>query len=74
MYISVFACSLIVIVMIVCCLRGEINFFICDDPFCACGSKQTMLHIVNEWPLTRFLGGLMHFMLQKTIRSLGFAS
>ena len=25
-----------------------------DDPFCVCGSKQTMLHIVNECPLTKF--------------------
>jgi len=29
-----------------------------DDPFCACGKKQTMLHIVNECPLTKFPGGL----------------
>jgi len=31
---------------------------ICNDPFCACGSKQTMLHIVNECPLTKFPGGV----------------
>ena len=29
-----------------------------DDPLCACGSKQTMLHTVNECPLTKFPGGL----------------
>ena len=29
-----------------------------DDPFCACGDKQTMSHIVNECPLTKYLGGL----------------
>ena len=29
-----------------------------DNPLCACGSKQTMLHIVNECLLTKFPGGL----------------
>ena len=29
-----------------------------DDPLCACGIKQTMSHIVNECPLTKFPGGL----------------
>ena len=29
-----------------------------DDPLCACGSKQTVSHIVNECPLTKFPGGL----------------
>jgi len=29
-----------------------------DNPLCACGSKQTMLHIVIECPLTKFPGGL----------------
>jgi len=29
-----------------------------DNPLCACGSKQTMLHILNECPLTKFPGGL----------------
>jgi len=29
-----------------------------DDSFCACGSKQTMLHIVNECLLSKFPGGL----------------
>jgi len=29
-----------------------------DDPFCACGDKQTVSHIVNECPLTKFRGGI----------------
>ena len=29
-----------------------------DNPFCSCGSIQTMSHIVDECPLTKFNGGL----------------
>jgi len=29
-----------------------------DDLFCVCGGKQTMSHIVNECPLTKFPSGL----------------
>ena len=29
-----------------------------DNPFCSCGSIQTMFHIVDECPLTKFNGGL----------------
>jgi hypothetical protein len=29
-----------------------------DNPFCRCGEVQTMAHIVDECPLTKFTGGL----------------
>jgi hypothetical protein len=29
-----------------------------DDPLCSCGQPQTMTHIVDECPLTKFIGGL----------------
>jgi len=28
-----------------------------DDPFCACGGKQTMSHIANKCSLTKYPGG-----------------
>ena len=45
-----------------------------DNPLCACGTKQTMLHIVNECPLTKFPGGSRHSTLQMKTLVLGFAS
>jgi len=30
-----------------------------DDPFCDCGSPQTMNHIVEECPLRAFDGGMV---------------
>ena len=48
-----------------------------DDPFCACGSKQTMSRIVNECPLSdkaSCMVGTRRFTLLMKIRSLGYAS
>ena len=40
------------------CAATLYDWGIRDDLFCACGGKQTMSHIVNECPLTKFPGGI----------------
>jgi len=40
------------------CAAAVYDWCIRDDPFCVCGGKQTMSHIVNECPLTKYPGGI----------------
>jgi len=40
------------------CAATLYDWGIQDDLFCACGGKQTMSHIINECPLTKFPGGI----------------
>ena len=43
------------------CAAALYDWGIRDDPFCAFGDKQTMSHIINECPLTKFPGGIQAF-------------
>ena len=40
--------------------RMEQKWGFTDNELCDCGEIQTMSHIVNYCPLTKFEGGLLH--------------
>ena len=40
------------------CATNLVRWGQATDPHCSCGDLQTMLHIVNDCPQTRFAGGL----------------